>query len=129
MFLGKLIPKSVGLKLCYTHYSDVSAEDMSSDMSSETLERILNVTLSEPLLEGVFPTAPTSTLLMQYSEPVASGAVTSGAVTSGATLSSASSCNRALVDPNLKQQRLETNQSELFPSEHDIDNFLDQIHQ
>ena len=94
---------------------------MSSDMSSETLERILNVTLSEPLLEGVFPTAPNSTAPL---EPVASTAVSSGA-----TLSSVSSCNKALVDPNLKQQKLETNQSELFPSEHDIDNFLDQIHQ
>lgn len=86
-------------------------------MSSETLERILNVTLSEPLLEGVFPTAPNSTPL----EPVASTAVSSGTVLSPA--------NRGLVGPNPKQQRLETNQSELFPSEHDIDNFLDQIHQ
>lgn len=88
--------------------SEPGTDEVSPDMSSETLERILNVTLSEPMLEGVFPLTPRSTL------------PTTTVPTDTTSTSNYSS------EPNIKRPKLS---QDLFPSEHDIDNFLDQIHQ
>ena len=94
--------------------SDACTEKISSDMSSETLERILNVTLSEPMLEGVFPVV----------QPATVAGPTAACASNMFTPTSTS------ISVELKtSQPTDTNQADLFPSEHEIDNFLDQIHQ
>lgn len=153
-------------------------------MSAETLERILNVTLSEPMLEGAFPPTTSQTAALSPAgcssnvahtpHPCVSGYSTitlpsgnysiappsvSGYTTvtlpsgnfappsvSGysttvtlppATLPPVShysaapqpSVDVASCEPHLKRLKLDQTQAEIFPSEHDIDNFLDQIHQ
>lgn len=102
-------------------------------MSSETLERILSVTLSEPMLEGVFPVAPSSQ--SAHSPPSAipaqcttSCAITSGITTTTATPSASDYSTTLSVEPHLKRPKPDQSQEELFPTERDIDNFLDQIH-
>jgi hypothetical protein len=83
-------------------------------MSSETLERILNVTLSESILDSAPP--------VTQATPMPPRAVFTACETNAIN----SDCTT--IEPSLK--RLKPAESkELFPSEHDIDNFLDQIHQ
>ena len=82
--------------------SDLCTDDISSDMSSETLERILHVTLSESMLDGAVPTAQSP---------------------------SCATSDSPTIEPNPKRPKPEQSPAEIFPSEHDIDNFLDQIHQ
>ncbi len=100
-------------------------DDISSEMSSETLERILSVTLSEPMLESKASTkndftSPKSSfvdLKLAGSEEVITPS------------------NSHLEGPNHKKTKLDqsilgqTDEAQNFPSEQDIDNFLDQIHQ
>lgn len=97
-------------------------------MSSETLERILNVTLSESMLDGVLPIAPT--LQSAHLPPPTFQSVHLPPASSCTTSATTSDCSTAFsVEPNLKRPKPDQSQAELFPSEHDIDNFLDQIHQ
>lgn len=77
-------------------------------MSSDTLERILNVTLSEPSLEGVLPSLSTQHL-----------------VTHDAPHKSTANSEQ----PDQKRHKLDNETHSEFPTEQDIDNFLDQIHQ
>lgn len=103
--------------VCSVYSSDTCLDDLSSEMSSETLERILNVTLAEPMLETVLPQTNT--------EPLSEPTQPSLPSCSLATTSTVSPMKNAS-----KRQRLEDETcQELYPSEQDIDSFLDQIHQ
>lgn len=71
------------------------------------------------MLDGVLPTAP---MPQSAHLPPASSSCTTNATTSDCS----TACS---IEPNLKRPKPDESQAELFPSEHDIDNFLDQIHQ
>ncbi len=109
----------------HAHNSDVCTDDISSEMSSETLERILSVTLSEPMLEGVFSADPTS----QPAQMSAASVFTANTSIASSSNFSAASTSSTSTEPSLKRPKPNQSHVELFPSEHDIDNFLDQIHQ
>lgn len=105
--------------------SEVCPDEVSAEMSSETLERILNVTLSEPMLDGVLP-LPSSTC---QSTQINTSGPSSLSPYSPAT----NDCSTGPTsDSSAKRPKLDnssTTQTELFTSEQDIDSFLDQIHQ
>lgn len=91
-------------------HSDVGPDDsVSSGMSSETLERILNATLSESRLEP--NVLGTSTVSSSAAGPHNCAVNSSHSFT-----------------PDHKKAKLEVDMQN-FPSEQDIDSFLDQIHQ
>lgn len=118
-----IIPYHSQLQFITLCSSDVYADEVSSDISSQTLERILNVTLSEPLLEGVFPITPTSQPLKSNSPPENDYFVHTSATTT---------VSNDLSGPSHKMPKLDhatTSHAEPFPSEQEIDSFLDQIHQ
>lgn len=77
-------------------------------MSSETLERILHVTLSESMLDSAVPTTQSACV---------------------APMTTSGTGESSTMDPSPKRTKPEQSHTEIFPSEHDIDNFLDQIHQ
>ena len=102
--------------------SDMCTADMSSEMSSETLERILNVTLSEPMLESKAASVESTTLselaIQKHSDQPCQPAVTTSGNSGGSDYKK----------PKLNQTE-QTSSVLSFSSEQDIDNFLDQIHQ
>lgn len=105
--------------------SDVCGDELSSDMSSETLERILNVTLSEQNLEGVFPSITSQPVEVPSGQ---SPNMLTEPVTTGDTAVSSTLCDQ--TSSISKRLRLDDSSSNSeYPSEKDIDNFLDQIHQ
>lgn len=110
--------------------SDTFADEVSSDMSSETIERILNATMSESLLEGVFPSASSVSLVHASGPTVTQPAhfLCSSATTSTTATSSQLHFNTDLNSPTIKRPKLDSSSGQ-FPSEQDIDSFLDQIHQ
>ena len=96
-------------------------EEISSDISSETLEHILNVTLSEPTL-GVLPVSSTS-------RPVEVTVLDKCRITTDPMDNPSPNTSCDPIGPSsLKRPRLDESNSG-FPSDQDIDKFLDQIHQ
>ena len=94
-------------------------------MSSETLERILNVTLSEQNLEGVFPSITSQPVEVPLGQ---SPNMLTEPVATGDTAVSSTLCDQ--TSSISKRLRLDDSSSNSeYPSEKDIDNFLDQIHQ
>ena len=139
--------------------SDVSQDELSTEVSSETIDRILNATLSEPMLDGALLPSPSCTHLTASQvtppslrpHPLLDSSVVQASPSKQA-------CHDHTVkqgigdyhdedgtgdyqdyniednSPNLtvKRPRLVnncTNSTESFPSEQDIESFLDQIHQ
>ena len=149
--------------------SDEGKSELSSNISTETLEHILSATLSEPSLEGVLPSSVSSHIPSPVSTPRGGVASSAGEVASssygGGLLSNSrpvevkvlakSSSGASLATPTQvtyssalspaidgfqdvlslarKRPRMEvtpTSSTSLdFPTEQDIDSFLDQIHQ
>ncbi len=158
-----VILASNALPLFHAYYSDVGGDDLSSDISSETLERIL-ATLSEPLLEdnmlessskqnimgdpppdiphearleGVPPPDTLYEARHKGILPLSTRQVEVTLLDRPQTLpasTEATTSNISLNDsPSLaaKRPRIDETSPSLhdFPSEQDIDSFLDQLHE
>ena len=130
---------------CLTHKCNLSlslsffkSDSSNSELSTTTLDSILNLTQSEPAFEGLLQGAPAPSLSTSEGHQTTAGQLqtvsTSENTTNTYSESSATSVDGVesqLLAPPPKRARMDVDLEGAgrdFPSEKDIDDFLDQLH-
>lgn len=132
----KTIHYPIKKSLLYSSPSFCS-ESSSCELSSSTLDSILNLTQLEPAFEGILPAVPDSMsdpagFPNQHNQPSTSGLQSEPSTQplSPPTVIDCQTTNPITVDtgPAPKKLRLANEEEKHLPTDQDIDDFLDQLH-